>query len=107
VHILNYFNYHKDRSLLSCPTKRNFSFIILKEFECKGCQTQSYIKEIFRDLSLEIICSETLEKLKQSESQEILEWIKSIQKPDRMSVYELMKYHFLVRYWLNWCWLNW
>eukprot|EP01124_Arcella_intermedia_P033012 TRINITY_DN7810_c0_g1_i1.p1 TRINITY_DN7810_c0_g1~~TRINITY_DN7810_c0_g1_i1.p1 ORF type:complete len:620 (-),score=155.63 TRINITY_DN7810_c0_g1_i1:1145-2926(-) len=85
----------EDRSLLSCPTKRNFSFIILKEFECKGCQTQSYIKEIFRDLSLEIICSETLEKLKQSESQEILEWIKSIQKPDRMSVYELIKYHFL------------
>jgi uncharacterized UBP type Zn finger protein len=43
-----------DKPLLFCPTKRNFSFIMQKEFICTNCSVKSQLKEIFRDISLEL-----------------------------------------------------
>lgn len=51
-----------DKPLLLCPTKRNFSFIMKKEFVCSNCNDSSKLQEIFRDLSLEIKYGATITK---------------------------------------------
>lgn len=46
-----------------CPTKRNFSFILSKEIVCNACKRASEVREVFRDLSLDILEVQELEAI--------------------------------------------
>lgn len=48
-----------ERAMLQCPIKRNFTFIIQKQFTCE-CGEVTTLKELFRDLALDIFTREEL-----------------------------------------------
>jgi ubiquitin C-terminal hydrolase len=97
-------NYRKDRKLqeiplaerpgLYCPTKRNFSFLIKKQFCCVQCGDKPEVIEIFRDLSLEIFDNEDIEGWdRENLSKEVNDWIDTVSTPP--SVREMLQFYFL------------
>jgi len=83
-----------DRPGLFCPTKRNFSFLIKKQFCCTKCGDKPEVVEIFRDLSLEIFDNEDFERWdRENLSDEVKDWMETISTP--LSVQDMLRYYFL------------
>jgi ubiquitin C-terminal hydrolase len=83
-----------DRPGLFCPTKRNFSFLIKKQFCCTKCGDKPEVVEIFRDLSLEIFDNEDIDGWdRENLSEEVNDWIETISTPP--SVQDMLRFYFL------------
>lgn len=80
---------------LFCPTKRNFSFLIKKQFCCSRCHDAPEVVEMFRDLSLEIFdVEEDIDGWdRENLSDDVKEWIKTISNPP--SVQDMLQFYFL------------
>jgi ubiquitin C-terminal hydrolase len=83
-----------ERPGLYCPTKRNFSFLIKKQFCCVQCGDKPEVIEIFRDLSLEIFDNEDIEGWdRENLSKEVNDWIDTVSTPP--SVRDMLQFYFL------------